>query len=149
MLDRRQVFRINIDHAKSLQTRAFLTVCLIFAIASSPRQASAANRRTACFRRRGLLLSTPDAPESSPGGSSNPGGVSAPSLGLSNVALDYLGYFLRALTFEKIPLERHQVGGLQNAVGVEYGSVDSIEVAVTLGLHVLELQPTGPFNSRL
>src|ERR671933_831080 len=111
MLDRRQVFRINIDHAKSLQTRAFLTVCLILAIASSPRQASAANRRTACFRRRGLLLSTPDAPESSPGGSSNPGGVSAPSLG--------------------------------------HGSVDSIEVAVTLGLHVLELQPTGPFNSRL
>src|ERR671932_724493 len=121
MLDRRQVFRINIDHAKSLQTRAFLTVCLILAIASSPRQAS----------------------------SSNPGGVSAPSLGLSNIALDYLGYFLRALTFEKIPLERHQVGGLQNAVSVEYGSVDSIEVAVTLGLHVLELQPTGPFNSRL
>jgi hypothetical protein len=94
-------------------------------------------------RSRGRLAST------GPEGSSNSGGVGTPSLSLDNVTIDCLGYFLRALAFEEISLERHQVGSLQNAVGVEDGGVDAVEITVTVALHLLELQPPGLLDSPL
>ena len=94
-----------------------------------------------------LGTSNPRVAGSNPAGRASEKPVDRPNVAIKKKPQH--GYFLWALALEEISLERHDVGGLQNAVSAEYGDVDAVEVAVGIVLHVLKLQPTSLFDNGL